>query len=120
MRNSLREMTVSSGSTYLFRENLVRDTMQLLHIRGEENQAKAEQMIDGLAVDGKLICFEDQGIACVALTEYYRIEKALAAKLVKLKEQFQGQETDCSDDIAEYERINAITLHEETVISLSA
>lgn len=112
MLHALREMTVSSGSTYLFRENLVRDTMQLLHIRGEENQAKAEQMIDGLAVDGKLICFEDQGVACVALTEYYRIEKALAAKLVKLKEQFTGQEADCAEDIAEYERINGITLHE--------
>lgn len=112
MLHSLKEYTASTGSTYLKRSELIGETLRLLHISGEKNAQLADQLISGLAIDGKLVAFEEEGEECLALAEYYRIEKALAAKLVKLTEQFEGLDCDCTEEIAEYERINHITLHQ--------
>ena len=108
----MQELTQNSGSTFCQESELIRSARSLLDLPAEGFEARCQSQIRQLLLDRKLTAWTEEGEPCVALTLYYKIEKSLAARLLNLEAEFRHPIADCEGEIAHYEKINGIALHE--------
>lgn len=104
----LKESSSKEGHTCMPYENLVKETNELLQV----DESLISNAIDIMVMDRKILCPKKKGRDYVALSQLYNLEKSSATKLVQLKSEFTPIHVDIDADIAEYERVNKITLND--------
>ncbi len=108
------------GSTYLPREMLISCACVLLELDEQENKEKIDMVIEDLKLDGylkQLVVDEDDALTTI---KNYNFEKGIAGIIATLLQMNEFQDVNFEDEIAEYEKINKISLHEtqkEAVVS---
>ncbi|MDR2090959.1 MAG: ATP-dependent RecD-like DNA helicase [Clostridiales bacterium] len=107
----LKTAAAAQGHNYLPLNVLVDDTSKLLKVEQNSLDALIKDVLDGMIITDVLKTYELDGITAVMLTVNYATEKNIAGILVR---QNAGTPdfSDVADDIAEFERINGVTLHE--------
>ncbi len=96
------------GNTFLPREELCEKASELLKC----DAALADEEIDSLVIDGKLKLANIDGQA-VYLRYMYNAEREASAGLIRLITEADRLSYDVEADIAEFERINKVALHEK-------
>ena len=108
----LKDNSEKSGHTYLPREYLFNQARDLLRLDSETFLSIFDSQIEKLEIEMVVKTFEYKGEACICLASFYHIESGIAGKIAMAL--MSGTETgiDIDLEIAEYERINKIKLHE--------
>ena len=107
----LNELAEKQGSTVIEVEKLVEMTLGVLQI-GNEYHGDVMSLITSLVIEGLLKSTMIENEHAVAITRFYNMEKFIADKLKLLLSSANEIHTDIEKDIAEFERVNKITLHE--------
>ncbi len=106
----LHELAVTGedGNTFLPREELIDKAAALL--KCDEENVNGE--IDGLIIDGKLKRMNIEGTDAIFHRSVFQAEYGASAGLIKLVCEADRIGYDVSSDIAEFERVNKVKLHE--------
>ena len=110
--HTLKEAINKNGHTYLPRDVLVRECKKLLHLQRLDAETVIESVLDDMEVAGKITCIDRGEHVAVLLTGFYISERAIAGTIARLAKTGRTADISAADDIAEYERINKIKLHE--------
>ncbi len=117
----LNEASLKGGNTYLPEEYLVSELIRITDVADVE---KINNAFDELILQNQIITEEDGENSCVMLRWNYYLEKNIAKKLVELVEENTQTDIDIEAEIAHFERLNSILLHdnqkkaiEKTVLS---
>lgn len=103
---ALNSACEKEGNTYLTRERLTDDAKKLL---GVDDDSLLESALDKLLISRKIVVpFE----GAVMSESYYRVEKAVAVKMVKRVDAAGVVVRDVSDIIDRFEKQHGIELHE--------
>lgn len=108
---TLGESGEKSGNTFLFYDDLKEKTRQLLDVDIITLEKSFDEVIASLQLDLMVSVVESQGKKAVALAKYLNVEKSVAARLTKLKNEVYGLEQNFDTLIEEFERINKLTFH---------
>ena len=108
---ALKENCVHLGSTYIMRQDLIEKTMSLLTL--EVSTEKINNIIDNLIYDNVFCIFKTDEIEGLCLKEYYKTERSIAVKLLKLEKEFDPVNIDFENEIKTYEAQNSIELHDD-------
>lgn len=104
----LKETSSKEGHTCIPLDYLLKETGELLDVE----QELLLNALESMAIDRKIVRPKKRGQDFVALTQLYNLEKGSATKLIQLKNEFTPLHLSIEDDIAEYERVNKITLND--------
>ncbi len=106
----LKENSDKNGNTYMQKIAVIEGVFDLLNIPNLEERASS--ILETLALESyiKFLNIDDEEV--VALSQYYKMEKVLADSLLLLSADTDATPMDLSDDIALYETINKIKMHE--------
>lgn len=105
----LKENCLSLGSTYILRDELTQKTFTLLNLEDIDNK-RINNIIDNLIYDKVFSVFKNNDIEGLALKEFYNIEKSIAVRLLRLKNEFNPVGMDFEKEIKSYETRNSIAL----------
>ena len=106
----LQDNSEKNGNTYMQTLALIEGVFELLNL--PDLQDRIESIINKLVLDNYLKKLEINNEDCIALTQYFRIEKVLADTLLLLDADASENIVDIDDDINLYEQINKIKMHE--------
>ena len=106
----LQDNSEKNGNTYMQTLALIEGVFELLNL--PDLQDRIESIINKLVLDNYLKKLEINNEDCIALTQYFRIEKVLADTLLLLDADASENIIDIDDDINLYEQINKIKMHE--------
>jgi len=106
----LQDNSEKNGNTYMQTISLIEGVFELLNL--PDLQDRTESIINKLVLDNYLKKLEINNEDCIALTQYFRIEKVLADTLLLLDADASENMVDIDDDINLYEQINKIKMHE--------
>ena len=106
----LGESAEKNGNTLLPLDELMRETETLL---GEENCAKLNDALESMYLSRKLRSVDYEGEPAVMTDRLYRAESFAAVALCRLSERANRAMPDCSGEIAEFERTEGVTFHED-------
>ena len=106
----LKDNSEKNGNTYMQEVALMEGVFEILNI--PDLQTRLDSIINKLVLDNylKKLVIEDEEV--IALSQYYKVEKVLADSLILLNSDCENSKLDVSDDIALYETINKIKMHE--------
>lgn len=106
----LTETAERSGNTLMLRADLEEETEKLLKI---DNAGLIDRNLDDMLISRKLRqvdCDGEDGIMTAAM---FKAESRSAAKICRMLESTNRSLPDCSDEIAEFERIEHVAFHSE-------
>ena len=105
----LREASGKLGHTCLPKEILQVEAKELLQVE----DSLIENSIETMLMERELVKDRNKrGEEVLSETLFYNMERRTAAKLIQLKNEFIPNKINVDDDIAEYERVNNITLND--------
>ena len=107
----LSELAEKQGSTVIERDKLAENVVGLLELPSEY-QGEALSIITNLEIEGLVKSTTIGEQSAVAITKLYNMEKFIAEKLKMLLNSNEELHVDVDADIAEFERVNNIVLHE--------
>ena len=107
---ALKQNSEKNGNTYIKKETLIEETQNLLKLEGEYSQ-KIDEILSQLARECITKEFVKDDEVCEMLTSFYFMEKSVAQKILRLKNEYNSSKIDLSYEIAEYEHKNNIKLH---------
>lgn len=107
----LKESADKHGNTYLPLDDLVKSCSDILSIDLSERGQLVEDTLTKLVLEPLVTVFELDGIRCVSLNKYYKLEKSIATRLITLNHDAKRIAIDAETLIAEFERNNNITFH---------
>ncbi len=107
---ALKQNSERNGNTYLKKDDLVQEVYNLLKVESDYN-TKIDDILMQLSIECVIKEFIQEDAQCVMLTNMYFMEQSIAQKLLRLKNDYFGQQLDLTDDIKEYEFKNDIKLH---------
>ncbi|MDR2047233.1 MAG: ATP-dependent RecD-like DNA helicase [Clostridiales bacterium] len=107
----LKEAAAVRGHNYLPLYKLIDDVVKLLQIEKARIFDTIKSVIDEMIVTDYLRAYEKDGMTAVMLTVYYATERNIAEILVRQNSRC-GDSGDVEVDIAKFEAINGISLHE--------
>ena len=116
--HSLKDTSEKSGNTYLPKIELFEMTKNLLNIR-EGFDILFDRAIESLVIDATIKDFPSRGENVIMLTSFYKTEQSVAKKINLLNITNEIVDSNVDIEIAEFERINKITLHEEQKKAIS-
>ncbi len=105
---TLKDAADKSGNTYLPSDLLIAEASKLL--RADERAI--ENTLDGLIISRAVKEIDSENGKGVMLLQLFRAESGAAQRLVSLIRSADMTERDCSEETAEFERSENITLHE--------
>ncbi len=108
----LKESSDKMGNTFLQRDDLFGQVFELLKIDDEILLSIFDSEIEKLEIESVIKRFNFHDKECVALKSFYYMESTIASKLVLLDISELDNKVEVETEIAEYERINKIELHE--------
>lgn len=104
----LKESVRLAGNTCYPTEKTIAEASSLLGVEEET----VRDVIENMVIDRRIKPVEKNGERLFALPSVYRSEKNCAVLLARLTASADRIVYDATDDIAKYERINGISLHE--------
>lgn len=109
----LKDSSQKDGNTYLPEQIMLTRLEKLLKIDLSQYEELVTEVLNRLVFDGSIrrVMFEDT--PCVMLDKFYLVEKKLAKHLIKLKTNADDMDYDLSSEIAEFERKNKISFHDD-------
>ncbi len=108
---ALTEIAEKQGSTLAYVEVLKKTTLEVLEL--DENYTEhVESAIIDLEITGALKKVTHKEKEALAISKYYSMEDYIARKLMNLTAGEVVQKLGDENDIAQYEKLNNITLHE--------
>lgn len=107
----LGEIADKQGSTLVFLENLIIETLQILEI-DESYREKLESALVDLEISGAVrrIIFEEK--EAIAISKYYSMEDYIAKKLITMSVGEEIAKLGTEQEIEQYEILEGIKLHE--------
>ena len=108
----LKDNSEKSGHTYLPKEFLFNQVRDLLRLDTETITPIFVEEIEKLEIESVIKLFEYRGEDCVCTKAFYYMESSIAGKLAMALMSQTEINVDVDTEIAEYERINKIKLHE--------
>lgn len=108
----LKDSSEKSGNTYLPKLELFEMTNNLLNIR-EGFDILFDRAIESLVIDTTIKDFASRGESVIMLTSFYKTEQAVAKKINLLNITNENIDENVDSEIAEFERVNKITLHDQ-------
>ena len=108
---TLLDNSEKNGNTFLPYKLLTEETARLLSL--EESDELIEKNVNELVFAHKIKEFEYEGERAVMSAHLYNAEYSSAVKLCRMLEATNRALPDCSDEIAEFERIEGVTFHSE-------
>ncbi len=108
----LKDSSEKSGNTYLPKQELFDMTNNLLHIP-QEFDILFDRAIESLVIDSTIKDFSSKGSEIIMLTTFYKTEQSVAKKINLLNVTNENIDINVEGEIADFERVNKITLHEE-------
>lgn len=108
---TLKEACDGGGNTFLPEDELIATSIELLGAGSEEEMSA---VLDELAVEGQIkrLVIGDVERA-VMLRRIYRAEKGVAVALARMTERANAIVEDVTEDIAQFEKLNKVTLAEK-------
>ena len=113
MLHLLKEACEKGGNTYLPEEELKDGLIKLLGLNNESFNDLFNSALESLIIDNVVKAFSTKGVPIVMLKQYYFMEQNVAQKLNIINISETEQKLDVESEIAEFERVNKITLHED-------
>lgn len=108
----LSEFSDKNGHTYIPKEQLFSAEVDLLGLEVDVLSPIFENQIERLEIESVIRVFDYKDAPCVCLKKFYYMESSISAKLIMQSMSKVEQNVDVEGEIAEYERINKIKLHE--------
>ncbi len=108
----LSEFSDKNGHTYIPKEQLFSAEVDLLGLEVDVLSPIFENQIERLEIESVIRVFDYKDAPCVCLKKFYYMESSISAKLIMQSMSKVEQNVDVEREIAEYERINKIKLHE--------
>lgn len=109
----LKDSSQKDGNTYLPKEILLMRLQKLLKLDLALYEELVTDVLNRLIFDGSIKTLQLDEQECVMLDKYYFVEKKLANYLIKLRNQADDMDLDLSSEIAEFERMNKISFHDD-------
>lgn len=110
--HTLKDASDKSGHTYLPFDTLFESVLGLLSLSLDVLTPIFNQEIEKLEIESFVRTFNYQGIKCVCERKFYIMESAVATKLITMQESQTELLCDVDAEIAEFERVSKITLHD--------
>ncbi len=108
---TLKENSAKNGNIYLPYRLFAQNLAKLLGL-AETDLSRIDEVTGKLAGERRICVFELEGEDIVALSENYYMEKKLAGNLMRIEQSFSPLTADVDYDIEEFEKLNAIKLHD--------
>ncbi|MBQ7307520.1 MAG: ATP-dependent RecD-like DNA helicase [Clostridia bacterium] len=120
----LNETVEKSGNTFLPYDTAVKNLFKLLNLTSEEDtdidlMEVVENVIFKLCIDDKVKIIEFDGLKGIIPSKLYYTEKNIATRIFQMLYSNSLPTSDVSKEIAMYEKINKITLHEKQKQAIS-
>ena len=109
--HQLKESAEKQGNTYLPFEDLMSACSQLLGLELAEYGKLVEDTVTKLVLEPLISIFELEGVRCVALNRYYKLERSIAARLIAVNHEAKRIMIDAESLIRQFEQVNKITFH---------
>jgi len=109
---TLKESGEKQGNTYLPADELKTKVMTLLGVSVETLENSFDEVLSSLQLDLYINLLFINGKQVVALAKYFNIEKSVATRLVKLKNDVFRIEQNFEKLVDSFERENNLTFHE--------
>lgn len=107
----LKEAAEKLGNTFLFVKDVNAALKDLLGLEKDVDTAVTDEVYQNLQFDLVCNCFYHEGEKCIALSRYFKQEKAIAAQIIKLVREIKPLGIDTDALIDEFEKINGIKFH---------
>lgn len=108
----LSEIAEKQGSTVAVLNELILQTLQTLEL-DESYHDKIESCLVDLEISGSVKKVNYDGEEAIAITKYYSMEDYISKKLMMLEMTSETTKLGTKDEIAQYESLEKITLHEK-------
>ena len=102
-----------NGNTYLPKAMLYEQAAEALELDLEESKSGFDQAFESMLLDKTAVSTFVDNNEIVLLSRYYYYENSIAQKLVWLANCQKDEEFDVEEQIADFEKRNNITFHEE-------
>jgi len=109
---TLKESGEKQGNTFLYIDDLKQKVLALLCIDSETLDKNFDEVLSALQLDMHVSLLFISGKQVVALTKYLNIEKSVASRLVKLKNEVYNMEQDFDKLVDSFEKGNKLKFHE--------
>lgn len=109
---TLKESGEKQGNTFLHIDDLKQKVLALLCIDNETLDKNFDEVLSALQLDMHVNLLFISGKQVVALTKYLNIEKSVASRLVKLKNEVYKMEQDFDKLVDSFEKGNKLKFHE--------
>lgn len=109
--HELKEVADKEGNTYLRFDDLMDACSKILEIDLTQCGQLVEDTVTKLVLEPLVKVFDEDGVRCIALLRYYKLEKAIANKLIALNHDAKRILIDADSLISQFETVNKITFH---------
>ncbi len=109
--HELKEAADKEGNTYLRFDDLMDACSKILEIDLTQCGQLVEDTVTKLVLEPLVKVFDEDGVRCIALLRYYKLEKAIANKLIALNHDAKRILIDADSLISQFETVNKITFH---------
>lgn len=110
----LKESSDKGGNTCLPLDLLTEGTQKILNV-DNNFEALFNNALESLFVSGNLKQMEKRGKTYVMLSKFYHLEQSIAQKVNMLLISPVQNDTNIDDEIAQFQKLNDITFHEDQV-----
>lgn len=107
----LKESADKSGNTYLVFDELVQNCSKLIDVDLTQHGKLVEDTLTKLVLEPTVKVFEVENQRCVSLVRYYKLERAIASKLISLNADAKRVMMDADSLIAQFEQVNKFEFH---------
>ncbi len=107
----LKEAADKQGNTYLLFDDMMGACSSLLGVDLAEHGQLVEDTVTKLVLEPTVKVFDVEGQRCISLLRYYKLEKAIASRLITLNHDARRIPMDADSLIAQFERVNGMTFH---------
>lgn len=109
--HELKEAADKEGNTYLRFDDLMDACSKILEIDLTQCGQLVGDTVTKLVLEPLVKVFDEDGVRCIALLRYYKLEKAIANKLIALNHDAKRILIDADSLISQFETVNKITFH---------
>ncbi len=107
----LKDSAEKQGNTYLLFDDLIARCSQLLGLPLEQYGELTENTVTKLVLEPVVKTFDIDGRRCVSLVRYYKLERAIASRLISLDRDAKRIFLDADAMIRQFETVNKLTFH---------
>lgn len=108
---TLKDSADKAGNTYLYYDDMLKSCSDILQLDLSQHDELVEKTVDELMFEPTIKVFNVEGRKAVALLRYYKLENAIAHKLLDLNSAVKRIAIDADSLIAQFERLNKMTFH---------